>query len=127
MKHILPFRSAVLVAVAAVSTAAFMPAMASASCYNQGKSLKALQAEASELKAERDELVITVEDAGDVWEEAEATRGWTAEQTMAADTAKADYDALKDELFALEADLQTKVARLNDGVATYNRNCATKN
>lgn len=126
MRHILPLRSAVLATVATISTAAFMPAMASASCYSQGKALKAQQAEATALKAERDELVIAVEDAGDAWEEAEAMRGWTADQTAAADAAKAEYDARKAELHELEADLQTKVSSLNEGVAAYNRNCASR-
>lgn len=126
MKHVHPIRPAVAIAVLATASAVLSPAMASASCYNKGKSLKAEQAAATALKAERDELVIKVEDAGDAWDESEATRGWTAEHTAAADAAKAEYGELKSELEALDADLQAKVASLNEGVAAYNRTCATK-
>ncbi|MEM5517668.1 hypothetical protein WNY37_11970 [Henriciella sp. AS95] len=127
MKHLLSLRSGAAISIAAIVSAAFTPAMASASCYSQGKSLNAQQAEAADLKTERDALLVSVEDAGDVWEEAEATRGWTPEHTATADATKAKYNSLKDELYALEAELQEKVVSLNEGVAAYNRSCATKN
>ena len=120
------FRPVVTLAALVLATGGLMPAMASAGCYDQGKSLKARQAEATALKVERDELLVLVEDAGDTWEEAEATRGWTAEQTAVADETKAEYAALKEELYALEVDLQSKVTSLNEGVAAYNKSCATK-
>lgn len=126
MKQDWSFRPVVTLAALVIASGGLMPAMASAGCYDQGKSLKARQAEATALKVERDELLVLVEDAGDAWEEAAATRGWTAEQTATANETKAEYEALKDELYTLEADLQSKVASLNEGVAAYNKSCATK-
>ncbi|MGB3626621.1 MAG: hypothetical protein WA989_12380 [Henriciella sp.] len=119
------FRYGTTMAVAAIISSTFLPAMASASCYQKGKALKAQQAEAAALKTDRDELVISVEDAGDHWEEVEATRNWTADHADTADQAKAEYEALKEELFTLESELQAKAASLNEGVAAYNRICAT--
>lgn len=127
MKHVLILRSGTIVALSVVAATASMPAQAAASCYSQGKALKAQQAEAVELKAERDELVMTVEDAGDNWEDIEALRNFSAENAAAADAAKTRYDTLKAELHTLEADLQSKVSTLNEGVAAYNRSCAKKN
>ena len=127
MKHVLLLRPGTIAALSVVAATASMPAQAAASCYSQGKALKARQAEAVELKAELDELVISVEDAGDSWEDVEALRNFSIENAAAADAAKTRYDTLKEELHTLEADLQTKVSTLNEGVAAYNRSCATRN
>ena len=114
------------VAAAGFTLIALPVASASTSCSSQARTIKELRAEAVSLQADRDALLIEVEDAGDVWEEAEATRLFSTEHAARADIALDDYEGLKSDLEALEADLQDTVSDVNSRVTRYNSTCARR-
>lgn len=126
MNDLFPTIARTVVAAAVLGSAAIPIASASASCSAQARSISKMQDEAAALKAERDDLVIEVEDAGDAWEEAEATRLFSPDHASKADLALSAYEARKDELSDIEADLQDKVSKVNARVAQYNSACATR-
>ena len=115
--------------VAIVSLTAFVAApfaAASESCVQQAETIRTAQQNVLKLKAERDALVLKVEDAGDAWENNQALRNFSAEQARQADSSRAAYEDLKARLRAVEADLQEKAASANARVNAYNTHCATK-
>ena len=114
------------VAAAGFSLMASPVALASSSCSSQARSIKELRAEAVTLKADRDALLIEVEDAGDAWEDAEATRLFSQDHAARADLALDAYEDLKADLETLEGELQDTVSEVNSRVSYYNTACATR-
>jgi hypothetical protein len=111
--------------IGASAVAALGPAAsASADCAAQAENIQNLQAKALSMKSDRNALAVEVEDAGDSWEEFEATRFFGADQKRRADAAKADYEDLKADLATLEDRLQASVRRVNAQVSSFNNSCA---
>ena len=92
-------------------------------CNALGKSLKARQADAKAKAETRESLLVEVETAGDIWEEAEEERLFSQDHASKADTTKATYETLKADLLQEELLLQDLVSRINQDVARYNRIC----
>lgn len=86
-------------------------------------SIQVRQTEARQSADLRDTLLIGVEDAGDAWEAAEAVRLFSPTHAADADTKRATYDALKQDLMRLEMALQSSVSMINSDVAAYNGRC----
>jgi hypothetical protein len=84
------------------------------------------RAEFERLSSRRDALVISVEDAGDTWEAAEALRNFSPDHAQQADTTKAAYDDLVAEFDAVEQAYRVTGTQLNDDFAAYNAKCATE-
>ena len=96
-----------------------------AECVARAQTIKASKTRLAALTADRDELALAVEDAGDMWEAAESTRLFGPEDAARADAALAEYERLKSEFETTEADLQRIAGDFNARVSTYNRECAT--
>ena len=94
-------------------------------CNAMGKSLQVRQAEAKKKADARAALVDQVETAGEAWEDVEIHRRVSAGHAVAADEAKAAYEALKGDLMRQEMSLQSLVNQLNEDVSAYNELCAT--
>ena len=93
-------------------------------CNTMGQSLQVRQAEAQKKAKAREALLEQVEAAGDTWEDAEATRLFSAGHAATADAAKVKYDTLKADLMRREMALQSLVGQINEDVAAYNGLCA---
>lgn len=114
------------VAAAGFSLIATPAALASTSCSSQARSIKELRTEATNMQADRDALLIEVEDAGDAWEDAEAMRLFSPDDAARADIALNEYEDLKSDLEALESDLQDTASDVNSRVSRYNSICARR-
>ncbi|WP_084419249.1 hypothetical protein [Henriciella litoralis] len=124
IKLVSHFRFAALGIV--IAALAAPSALAASDCSQMARTIKSGQASAKAMAADRDELLLEVEAAGDAWEDQEALRNFSASHAAEADAARAEYEALKAELVSLEDDLQARLSRLNRDAANYNRTCATR-
>ena len=110
----------------AIAAIAAPGALAASGCSEKASAIKAGQASAKSMAADRDELLLDVEAAGDAWEDAEVVRNFSASHGARADLARSEYEGLKADLASREEELQTRLASLNNDVANYNRTCATR-
>ncbi len=78
------------------------------------------------LSSRRDALVISVEEAGDTWEAAEALRNFSADHAAHADGAKTAYDDLVAEFDSVEVAYRATGTQLNDDFSAYNAKCASE-
>ena len=109
-----------------VSTASALSATEVKACNAMAASFGPKRAEFDELTARRDALAIEVEEAGDIWEEAEALRNFSAGHATDADTKKAAYDDAVTRFDRADQAYRVTGAQLNDDFAVYNIKCATE-
>ena len=96
-------------------------------CNAMAATMAPKQAEITKLQEKRDALLATVEAEGELWDNAEAVRLFSAAQAEEADAAKAAYEQSKYDLHNAERALQAMVAQFNQDIASYNQTCATQN
>jgi len=95
-------------------------------CNAMAASFGPKKAEFEALSAQRDALVVTVEEAGDTWDASEALRNFSADHAAEADAAKGAFDDLVIKFDALEQAYRVTGTQLNDDFAAYNAKCATE-
>lgn len=71
----------------------------------------------------RDALVARTEAAGEAWESAEELRNFSPDHAAAADTARAEWQALRAQTVSAERALQSAVQMLNTDAAQFNQRC----
>lgn len=124
MKHI--FIPLALLVAASMPSASAMTANEARACNAMAASFGPKKADFEILVAERDRLVLVVEETGDAWEAAEALRNFSAQHAADADARKAAYDNAVVQFDAAEMAYRVTGAQLNEDFAAYNAKCATK-
>ena len=109
-----------------VQTADALTESEARACNAMAASFGPKRAEFDALVSQRDELVIAVEEAGDIWDAAEALRNFSADHAAEADASKATYEGLVAEFDAVEYAYRVTGTQLNDDFAAYNAKCATE-
>ena len=107
-----------------VSTASALTAQEAKACQAMAASFAPKKVEFDGLVTRRDALVIEVEEAGDVWEAAEALRNFSAGHAAEADAKKATYDEAVKQFDGVEQAYRVTGAQLNEDFAAYNAKCA---
>ena len=109
-----------------VSTASALTAKEAKACQAMAATFGPKKADFDGLVTRRDALVIEVEEAGDVWEAAEALRNFSAGHAAEADAKKTVYDEAVKEFDRVEQAYRVTGAQLNEDFAAYNAKCATE-
>lgn len=126
IKHVSLASILVLSVGALVPSASALTARQARECRAMSASLQVRQKEADVEVEERQDLLDLVEVAGDEWEDAEVLRLFSPAQATDADSKKAVYDDLKNNLMRREIALQSSVAMINSDVAAYRGRCVKK-
>lgn len=125
MIKILPILATVLAMTSMpIASASALTAQQVRQCKAMAASIEVRQNEVQQRVEARDALSAQVEQAGVVWDDAEAVRLFSAQQAADADTKQATYEDLKGRLLRTEAALQSDVAMINSDIAAYREMCS---
>ena len=108
-----------------LSSASALTAKEARACNAMAASFAPKKTEFEALSTQRDKLVVEVEDAGVVWDDAEALRNFSAGHAEDADAKKAAYDDAVARFDGVEQAYRVTGAQLNEDFAAYNRKCVT--
>ena len=95
-------------------------------CNTLASSFAPRKAEFDEKSALRDSLAVKAEEAGDIWEEAEALRLFSTEHAEEADKTEAEYLEAKAAFETAEADVRVLGAALNEDFTRFNKTCVSE-